>query len=423
MEGGHDPAVEEIFKKLFPGLKEKLLRAINETIKRLSFFVTSQDLMRYTLSMLEGHVRLGPSELQLLSDALERIYTESHSEILPLTAKSRGFSDSRAVQYTLSLHDFYLGRFFQGDAQIRNRVLRWFAERYLEKGYPIGKDRRGIEEFRAQFGEFLLDNSEQKVRQIIDTSVNFLRNSARLRAMQKAGIKQYRWDATGDRLVCAACRSMDGRVFEVKDAVRVLDTLELSGDPTLIKELRPIITTAQKAASSSIPTKFPPLHPNCRCRAVMQTEDSLPINIETPPYASKGLSQRELEDEFRALTKEEITNKLRAHLGADWLRPAKGGRGINAYEASKRNLNEHFNKHGKELGFKDIEAYKKTAVEIIKHPERVYVERHKGKTFYHFVKDDKIVVSEDDSLRITSFYIFDENRWRGFRRDGLLRLI
>lgn len=423
MEGEFDREIEEILKTLFPTIKKGLIEAISETFKRASYFLTFQDFMKYLLSMLEQHVKLGATEWQPLWRTLERLYIEAHSEYIPISVKSFSLADSRAIQYALNLHDFYLGKFFQGDLQVRNRVLKWLADRYLEKGYPIGKDIKGIEEFKSQFQQYLLDTSEQKARQIIDTSVNYLRNSARLRAMQKAGIKKYRWDATNDRLTCAACRSMDGRVFEVEDAVRVLDTLESSGDPTLIKELRPIITVPQKGSSSSIPTKFPPLHPLCRCRAVMQTEEVLPVSVETPLYAKGGSAQRELEDEFRALTKEEITNKIRAHLGADWLRPAKGGRGINAYEASKRKLNEHFNKHGKELGFKDIEGYKKAAVEIMKHPERVYVERHKGKTFYHFVKDDKIVVSEDDSLRIISFYMFNENRWRGFRRDGLLRLI
>ncbi|MCS7279994.1 MAG: hypothetical protein NZ530_08145, partial [Thermodesulfobacteriaceae bacterium] len=96
-----------------------------------------------------------------------------------------------------------------------------------------------------------------------DTSVNYLRNSARLRAFQRALIKYYRWDAVGDRLTCPACRSMDGRVFRTEDAVRVLDTIESSEDPTIVKELRPIITTQVRGPSAQILTKWPPLHPHC----------------------------------------------------------------------------------------------------------------------------------------------------------------
>lgn len=425
MEGEFDREIEEILKMLFPTLKKGMFEAVSETLKRASYFVTFQEFMKYLLSMLEQHVKLGPAEWQPLWRALERLYIEAHSEYEPLTVKTLSMADSRAIQYTLTLSDFYLGKFFQGDSQARNRVLKWLADRYLEKGYPIGKDLKGIEEFKSQFQQYLIDNSEQKARQIIDTSVNYIRNSARLRAMQKAGVKRYRWDATADRLTCAACRSMDGRVFEVEEAVRVLDTLESSNDPTLLKELRPIITTPQRGLSSGIPTKFPPLHPMCRCRAVMQTEEVLPVSVETPSYAPGGTVQRELEEEFKALKPEEITNKLRAHLGADWLRPAKGGKGINAYEASKRNLNEHFNRHGKELGFASAEEYKKAALQIIKAPDEVYVERHKGQTFYIFRKGDKIVVSRDDDLWIKTFYRLNSpfEQWaKEMKRDGFIRV-
>ncbi|MDI6865774.1 minor capsid protein [Thermodesulfovibrio yellowstonii] len=425
MEGEFDREIEEILKSLFPTLKKGIIEALTETFKRASYFITFQDFLRYLLSMLEQHVK-GASEWQTLWRSLERLYVEAHSEYQPIGIKSLSLADSRAIQYALKLHDFYLGKFFQGDREVRNRVLKWLADRYLERGYPIGRDIKGIEEFRAQFQQYLLDSSEQKARQIIDTSVNYLRNSARIRAMQKAGAKRYRWDATGDRLVCAACRSMDGRVFVVEDAVRVLDTLESSGDPTLIKELRPIITTVQKGTSSSIPTKMPPLHPNCRCRVVMQTEESLPINIETPSYARALLSQRDLEEEFRALSKEEVSNKIKAHLGADWLRPAKGGKGINAYETAKSNLSEHFRRHGKELGYSSPEEYKKAATQIIKSADEVYVERQKGQTFYIFKKGDKIVVSRDDDLWIKTLYRLNKpfEQWvKERQRDGFIKIL
>jgi hypothetical protein len=52
----------------------------------------------------------------------------------------------------------------------------------------------------------------------------------------------------------------------------------------------------------------------------------------------------------------------------------------------------------------------------------VYIDRRKGKTFYNFIKGDKIVISEDDSLRIVSFYPFNQERWESFAREGLIRI-
>ena len=85
---------------------------------------------------------------------------------------------------------------------------------YLKEGNPIDKGQEGIKEFLKHFGEYLRLQTEWKARQVIDTSINYLRNSARLRAIEKAKIKHYRWDAVGDRLTCTICKSYDGREFE-----------------------------------------------------------------------------------------------------------------------------------------------------------------------------------------------------------------
>jgi hypothetical protein len=128
------------------------------------------------------------------------------------------------------------------------------------------------------------------------------------------------------------------------------------------------------------------------------------------------------QDEYRALTREELNNRIKAHLGSDWLRPAKGSKGVNAYEKAERDLKRHYIDHGNELGYNSLEQYKKAVYDIIKSPDMVYIDRRKGKTFYNFIKGDKIVISEDDSLRIVSFYPFNQERWESFAREGLIRI-
>lgn len=423
MEGSPDKDIEQILKFIFPTIENGIVKAVSETVKKAAFFVTFEDFQRYMLLMLQEHVRLSQGDLQALWTALEKIYIVSHAEVM--TTAKFDILDSRAIQYALKLHDFYLGNFFQGDIQIRQRTLKRMADYYLKEGNPIGKDQEGIRKFKNSFGQYLKEQADWKARQIVDTSVNYLRNSAKLRAMQKAKIKKYRWDATGDRLTCAACRSMDGRVFELEDAIRVLDTLEGIQDPALLKELRPIITTPQRNISSSIPTKFPPLHPFCRCRVVIQEEEiELPVTVETPSFAPKGIEQRELEEQFKALTKQEIANRIKAHQGSDWLRPSKGGKGINAYKEAKKNLERHFKKHGSELGYSSIDEYKKGGYNIIKNSDSIYVEKDlRGGKVYHFIKDGRVVVSDDDNLKIKSFYPYDEERWRSYERAGLIKLL
>jgi len=173
-----------------------------------------------------------------------------------------------------------------------------------------------------------------------------------------------------------------------------------------------------------IPTRMPPLHPHCRCRVVMEIEErQMPITVESPAWAPKGISQRELEDEFKALSPQEIANRIKAHQGSDWLRPASGGKGVNAYKKAKTDLNRHFLKHAEDMGYNSITDYKRNVYGIIKKPDEVYVERKKGKTFYHFIKDNNVVISDDDNLSIVSFYRLDKNRWRNFNRDGIIRIL
>ncbi len=427
MEGGPDKDIDHVFHLLFPTLQQKIIHAFTEVIKKASFFVSFNDLQRYIFIMLEKHVNLSPKEKETLNQALEKIYTNAHTEIYPL---KEGFDmpDIRALQYAEKLHDFYLGRFFQGDRQLRLRVLGWMSQYYLEQGNPIGKGQKGVKEFLDAFGEYIVPQTEWKARQIIDTSVNFLRNSARLRAIQKAKITHYRWDATNDRLTCAACRSMDGRIFKTESAIRVLDMLEASEDPSLIKELKPIQTTVQKGPSSGLPNKFPPLHPHCRCRVVAEMEEvEMPISVETPEYAPKTITQMELEEEFTALTQKEIENKIKAHWGSDWFRPATGEKGVNAYKKSRNKAEDHFRKHGHEFGFSTAEEYYRTAKEVIKNPDEVYVERKKEKDYYIFKKGDAIVISEDETLLIKSFYRLKGQpfkQWvKEMRRDGFIKIL
>ncbi len=422
MEGSFDNDVEAVFAEIFPSLSGGVKKALSETLKKARYFASYQDLTRYIMSMLEGHVRLSDKDKAKLKTALEKIYTSEQAEFPVIPELT--IADERAISYATKLHDFYLGRFFQADRQLRLDVVKWMSNYYLEKGNPIGKGQEGVRQFLNEFGGYLSQRTENKARQIIDTTINYMRNSARIRAMQKARIKKYRWDATNDRLTCAACRSMDGRVFEVRDAIRVLDMLENSEDPALIKELRPIQVEIQKGPSSGLPVKSPPLHPLCRCRVVAYMEEvDIQTTVERPSWVKDTPVQRELEEEYRALSNEERLNRIKAHLGADWLRPEKGGKGINAYDKAKNDLIKHFYKHGKALGYNELKEYKNGIYDIIKKPEKVYIERVKGKTFFHFIKNGKIVITNDDVLSVKTFYPFDEIRWRSKHKDGIIRIL
>lgn len=408
--------IEQILKQILPLVLSQTEEALKEALSKARYFISFDNLTRYILGALEEKVRLTPKAREFIYEELKKIYEKTTTDILRDFPVRYEFNlpDQRAVEYATKLHDFYLGRFFQGDRELRLRVLNWFSRYYLEQGNPIGRGQKGIKEFLNQFGKYIRPQTEWKARQIIDTSVNFLRNSARLRAMQRAGIRKFRWDAVGDRLTCSACRSMDGRIFEVKDAVRVLDTIEGSEDPTILKEVRPIITKPYKGPSGRAPVKSPPLHPHCRCRIVSwieELEEELPVSIERPFGVPDTPLQKELEEEFSAFTRAELTNRIKAHLGSEWARPPTRAKDKHIENFLGRYIEKHFNKHGIEVSTKSVEEYRKKAFEIIRSPENVYVERNSGGTYYVFFKNGLMVVSSDDNLSITTLHRRSPEEW------------
>ena len=275
-----DPEIEKLLKLVLPSLNKGFKEALEYVLARAKYFVSFEDFTRILLDKLEEKMKLPDAVIGKLWEELEKIYNNAVQETVLEIAQTGKFidfrmPDTRSVEYALKLHDFYLGKFFQGDKQLRKRVLNWMSEYYLQEGNPIGKGQKGIKEFLKHFKNYIQPQTDWKARQIIDTSVNFLRNAGKIRTLQHARVEYYRWDATNDRLTCRICRSYDGRVFRTADAVRILDALETAQDPGLIRELKPFVNKPVDGLSDNmLPTKLPPLHPHCRCRVVAHFEIS-----------------------------------------------------------------------------------------------------------------------------------------------------
>jgi SPP1 gp7 family putative phage head morphogenesis protein len=404
--------IDELLKKLLPDFIKKVESVLAQTFRFAPYFISFNDFTRFIMQELEQKVRLSPEHKEMLYSEFKRIYEKTQKEAtagMPIRTDFN-MADERSINYALSLTDFYLGKFFQGDQKLRLDVVKWLSKYYLEQGNPIGKGQEGIKHFLSEFGGYLKQRTEGKARQIIDTSVNHLRNSARLRAIAKARITKYRWDAVGDRLTCPYCRSMDGRIFETADAVRTLELIE--SDPASLPEVKPFLTSLpleklKSLPSPQMPSKMPPAHPHCRCRIVSfieEIEEPYPVVVE-PAVPPKSLEEtailQELTTELKALRPEEITARIRAHLGSDWRRNPDG-----TVDAKASRLKAEFEKHAKDLNVQSLKEYEQLSYEVIKKPEHVFVQRafnpqtKKYETNYIFVKNGVYVISNDESLAI-----------------------
>ncbi len=399
-EGNQD--IDRIVNVILPAILQKVEESLKEAFKYTKYFISFQDLQRFIISKLEEKVKLSTKEKDYLRKEFEKTYEKAQKEAVPKVFKFEFIApDLRTIGYAESLADFYLGRFFRGDARLRQEVINWMNNYYLTEGNPIGKDTSGIQEFLNRFGSYLQQRTQTKARQIIDTTYNHLKNSARIRAFQKARISHYRWNAIGDRLTCPYCRSMDGRIFKTADAVRTLDLIE--ADPESLPNVKPFLTnfdldTLKRMPSDNLPSKMPPAHPHCRCVLHAYQEEierPLPVTI-TPATQPKSLEQsallQQLQDEYRNLKPEEISERIKTHFGSSWTR------------YSKENLLRNFQEHAHEVGAETIEQYKRMSKEIIKNPEQVLIRRDfDGSTDYIFVRGNKYVISSDDTLEIREF--------------------
>jgi SPP1 gp7 family putative phage head morphogenesis protein len=425
--------IDELLKKILPDFLQKVESVLAQAFRFAPYFISFNDFTRFIMQELEQKVRLSPEHKEMLYSEFKRIYEKTQKEAtagMPIRTEFN-MADERSINYALSLTDFYLGKFFQGDQKLRLDVVKWLSKYYLEQGNPIGRGQEGIKHFLNEFGSYLKQRTEGKARQIIDTSVNHLRNSARLRAIAKARITKYRWDTVGDRLTCPYCRTMDGRIFETADAVRTLELIE--SDPASLPEVKPFLTSLpleklKSLPSSQMPSKMPPAHPHCRCRIVSfieEIEEPYPVVVE-PAVPPKSLEEtailQELTTELRALRPEEITARIRAHLGSDWRRNPDG-----TLDAKASRLKAEFEKHAKDLNVQSLKEYEQLSYEVIKKPEHVFIQRvlnpqtQKYETNYIFVRNGVYVVSNDESLAIQTAGRVKEDieSWlSGFSKDS-----
>jgi SPP1 gp7 family putative phage head morphogenesis protein len=404
--------IDELLKKILPDFIKKVESVLDQALRFAPYFISFNDFTRFIMQELEQKVRLPPEHKEMLYSEFKRIYEKTQKEAtegMPIRIEFN-MADERAVNYALSLTDFYLGKFFQGDKKLRLDVVKWLSKFYLEEGNPIGKGQEGIKHFLNEFGSYLKQRTEGKVRQIIDTSVNHLRNSARLRAIAKARITKYRWDAVGDRLTCPYCRTMDGRIFDTGEAIRTLELIE--SDPASLPEVKPFLTSfpldkLKSLPSPRMPSKMPPAHPHCRCRIVAfieEIEEPYPVIVE-PAVPPRSLEEtailQELTTELKALRPEELTARIKAHLGSDWRRNPDG-----TFDSKASRLKAEFEKHAKDLGVSSLKEYEQLSCEVIKKPEHVFIQRvlnpqtKKYETNYIFVRNGVYVVSNDESLAI-----------------------
>ena len=78
---------------------------------------------------------------------------------------------------------------------------------------------------------------------------------------------------------------------------------------------------------------------------------------------------------------------------------------ITYYFRNEKLLNDHYEKHGKEMGFDSAESYEAAASEVINHPDSLHrIEEEDGDDVYYLEENNGFVIVSIDGYIRTFFY-------------------
>lgn len=178
-------------------------------------------------------------------------------------------TDFRAIQYMEDSDILYLGKYIT-DPDVKAKVFKYVEENYIDGYLPIGNNDKAIDKFISTFSDDL-NLVGWKIRRILDTTVNKVRNYAHIHYLEQASIDRYEVIEVLDELTCGYCSHMDGKVFTVSNTKEKISR-EVAAGPGEVSTVSPFLTTlklkdVQKMTATELQNaghNVPSYHPHCR---------------------------------------------------------------------------------------------------------------------------------------------------------------
>ena len=171
-----------------------------------------------------------------MEDYLLGLYTTEHKEFLELFGiENKDYINSEIVDKIINYP--YAGKQFSDRIWANKDALLGWIEQDLATGLIRGLSIQKMAKALMDRLETAYYQSERLVR----TETNYILNQAHLQGYKDAGLGRYRIDAHLDSRTSKICRQLDGKVFNIEDAV--------------------------------VGVNMPCFHPNCRTRIVPVVED------------------------------------------------------------------------------------------------------------------------------------------------------
>ncbi|MBA7602085.1 hypothetical protein ES703_09171 [subsurface metagenome] len=159
--------------------------------------------------------------------------------------------DRRALNWLQDSDSLYMGKYLSGE-NTQKRLTAFLKDFYVEKGVNI-RDRGVLEELKGKLGT-AVKAEDYKLRRVVNTSANRIRNWAHTSRMYENGILEATVVNPMDKLTCKRCEQMNGTSFSIAMA---------------FDKIRQVCAAPPEALPDLLPfdkTMMPPFHCDCRCR-------------------------------------------------------------------------------------------------------------------------------------------------------------
>ncbi len=265
-------------------------KGLNSIIKTLSLFNTTVsgdtlvDVILYNLYKDWGTLFSQPQKL-VISRNLKSAYSFFRKD-LNIFKGADGIPkgtfdlvDTRVLEYYAKSDSFYLGKFVT-DEDLKKKITKYIKDEFLKGRTSIDLDSDDLRLMNAQLGN-IFEGQEWKLKRIILTTVNKMRNTAAVNYMKQAGVLKFEIVGINDRLRCGYCQEMQGKVLSVDKMITHVEEYTKS-DPQFVKYDSPFINSVFKKpedmkglSGEELQAKgihASPFHSNCRCTVVAVIE-------------------------------------------------------------------------------------------------------------------------------------------------------
>jgi SPP1 gp7 family putative phage head morphogenesis protein len=177
---------------------------------------------------------------------------------------------------------YWIGQFY--DDHLSTRIADIGYQVTVQSGFgrvEAGRTMRDVlrEEFRLKGGPSTYEstiparfagNVDNYSRIVSSNTVQRSRIYSDISSMRDAGIEKYRYSAVMDARTSEICQELNGKVFLVRNGVKLMNEVSMVSEPGEFKAVHPWLSIDEAQAADSNSIVLPPAHGMCRSTIVAE---------------------------------------------------------------------------------------------------------------------------------------------------------